>query len=122
METKPCASFDDRRPMAAGLALLVAIFASNSQTLGQGMSARAFYTDFNSGVPPEFSASAPGAREIAGVGQYANYGFSGSFLWNQTGGPSNGTPGLASVLTLTDLPPHHSIDLNFLLAIIDTWD
>ncbi|MCH8087406.1 MAG: hypothetical protein IIC81_06075 [Chloroflexi bacterium] len=31
-------------------------------------------------------------------------------------------PGSPTTLTLTGLPPHRSVDINFLLAIIDSWD
>ena len=36
--------------------------------------------------------------------------------------PPNPVPVQPTILTLTDLPSHDSIDVNFLLAIIDTWD
>jgi hypothetical protein len=52
--------------------------------------------------------------------------FAGQFISNTTGGNEGGnptgTPGQPTTLTLTNLPPHDSIDLNFLLAIIDSWD
>ena len=32
------------------------------------------------------------------------------------------SPTGVATLTLTDLPAHTSVDLSFLLAIIDTWD
>ena len=43
-------------------------------------------------------------------------GFSGNLLRNQTNPPSFTT------LTLTGLPSHDSIDINFLFAFIDSWD
>ncbi len=51
--------------------------------------------------------------------------FGGNLLENASGGtePSSGTvPQTATTLTLTNLPTHTSIDLNFLLAIINSWD
>jgi len=52
-----------------------------------------------------------------GIGPAGN-AFGGLFLRNT----SPGTPAAASTLTLTGLPPHTSIEVNFLLAIIDSWD
>jgi hypothetical protein len=77
----------------------------------------AFSTDFNGGVPPQFSGvvtteSVQGYAEIA---TGAN-GFSGDLLRNSS------NPPLPTTLTLTGLPAHASIDLRFLLAIIDSWD
>jgi len=44
--------------------------------------------------------------------------FSGQFLRSV----ASGNPSSAITLTLTDLPPHVSLSLDFLLAIIDSWD
>jgi hypothetical protein len=33
-----------------------------------------------------------------------------------------GTPGAPTTLTLAGLPPHTRIEINFLLAMIDSWD
>lgn len=70
-----------------------------------------FTTDFDSGVPPEIS----GVTTTTGVQGYSGVGFSGNFLQNTT----LGSP---TTLTLTGLAPHTSVDLNFLLAVIDSWD
>jgi hypothetical protein len=71
-----------------------------------------FY-DFNGdGTPNEFS----GVTSLESVQNFQNHGFDGSFLRNPTVPPQNTT------LTLTDLPPHDSIDIGFLLAAIDSWD
>jgi hypothetical protein len=35
---------------------------------------------------------------------------------------STGNPAAATILTLSNLPAHNSIDIAFLLAIIDSWD
>jgi len=45
-------------------------------------------------------------------------GFSGEYLRNTSGGD----PAAKTTLTLTDLPTHASVDIGFLLAIIDSWD
>ena len=71
-----------------------------------------FY-DFNGeGLPEEFS----GITTTESVLGYQNYGFDGQFLRNPTNPPQNST------LTLTNLPPHDTIDIGFLLAAIDSWD
>ena len=100
-----------------------------------------FQTDFETGLPPQFSGAGglEAVQGYAGLGYVPNV-FSGQFLRNATGGQSNGsiivagpsaTPGPPSPtptptsptrLTLTNLPPHHAITLRFLLAIIDSWD
>lgn len=102
------------------LALSVLEFAASAGQIG------VFSTDFNGAVPPEFS----GVTTTVPVGEYDGLGtganvFSGSFLLNATGlipGQPPGNPGDPTRLTLANLPPHASIELNFLLAIIDTWD
>ncbi|MDV3002913.1 MAG: hypothetical protein N5P05_004568 (plasmid) [Chroococcopsis gigantea SAG 12.99] len=85
-----------------------------------------FFTNFNNGVPAQFS----GITTTENVGGYNGIGtgtdvFSGNFLRNKTGGvdlsPGTITPG-KTTLTLTNLPTHNSINLSFLLAIIDSWD
>lgn len=70
-----------------------------------------FYTDFESGVPAEFS----GAGAAEGTQGYASYGFGQQFLRNDT----LGSP---SILTLTNLPAHTAISIDLLLAAIDSWD
>ncbi len=77
-----------------------------------------FFTDFNSGVPVEFSGitSTEFVQGYNGLGTDSNV-FSGNFLRNTTVSPI-----IPTRLTLTGLPKHDSIDLNFLLAIIDSWD
>ena len=77
-----------------------------------------FSTDFDSGLPAEFSA--PGAA-IEGVQGYAGIGhpgrqFAGSMLRYTS--PTV----VDTTLTLTNLPPHDRLSLGFLLAVIDSWD
>ena len=89
-------------------------------------SRRVFFTDFNSGAPPEvggITTLAP-VQAYQGVG-YAGNRFAGMLVHNTTGGadsPTGRVPGTPTRVTLTDLPGHTSVDLNFLLAIINTWD
>jgi len=53
---------------------------------------------------------------------YANTGiFSGSMLFNDSV-LQGGNEALRTTLTLMNLPAHDSIDINFALAIIDSWD
>ncbi|CAK0764898.1 serralysin [Gammaproteobacteria bacterium] len=69
---------------------------------------------FGSGVTGGIS----GYASIEGVQGYSANGFSGNLLRND----SYGNPASATTLTLTNLPTHQSVDLNFLLAFIDSWD
>jgi hypothetical protein len=77
-----------------------------------------FSTDFEAGLPPEFSApnsAIEGVQGYAGLGPAGNQ-FGGSFLryTSQT---------LADTrLTLTGLPAHDHVTIGFLMAIIDSWD
>jgi hypothetical protein len=77
-----------------------------------------FSTNFESGLPVEMSA--PGAV-IEGVQGYAGLGppgrqFGGNFLHYTS------VPILPTTLTLRNLPLHDRVDIEFLLAIIDSWD
>ncbi len=76
-----------------------------------------FSTTFDSGIPPQVQ----GAGVIESVQGFAGLGnattFEGRFLRNTSGCPS-----LPTTLKLTNLPAHSSVDIVFLLAIIDTWD
>jgi len=76
-----------------------------------------FSTDFNSGVPSEFAGvvTSESVQGYADIGTGMNV-FSGDFLRNSS------IPPLPTTLTLTGLPAHTSLDLHFLLAIIDSWD
>ena len=77
-----------------------------------------FSTEFESGLPPEFSA--PGSV-IEGVQGYSGLGpvgrrFGGNFLRYTS------VPLLPTTLTVRNLPPHDHLSVKFLLAIIDSWD
>jgi PEP-CTERM motif len=89
----------------------------------QAASVTVFSTDFNVGVPAEFSGvtTTESVQGFSGAGNGTNV-FSGNFLRNITGGNPTGTASSPTSLTLAGLPAHTSIDLRFLLAIIDSWD
>jgi len=72
--------------------------------------AEKFSTNVNGGLSGEMS--------IEGVQGYANDGFQGDFLRNI----ASGNPATATILTLQNLPKHNVIDINFLFAMIDSWD
>ncbi|MDD1615526.1 MAG: putative rhizobiocin/RTX toxin and hemolysin-type calcium-binding protein, partial [Methylococcaceae bacterium NSP1-2] len=61
-----------------------------------------------------------GYQSIESVQGYTADGFSGNFLRNDSGG--HGIAANPTTLTLTNLPTHNVIDINFLLALIDSWD
>jgi hypothetical protein len=72
-------------------------------------------------VAPAVVAILSGVTTTEFVQAYGSVGgFSGNFLRNSSGSP--GVPGSLTTLTLMNLPTHSAIDLNFLLAIIDSWD
>ena len=84
-----------------------------------------FFDDFDGGASlgTGISGGFSGAGSTTSVQGYTGLGtagdqFGGDFLINGT--PGNPAP--STVLTLSGLPDHDRIDLNFLLAIIDTWD
>ncbi|MGI9240035.1 MAG: tandem-95 repeat protein, partial [Verrucomicrobiales bacterium] len=81
-----------------------------------------FSTGFDTGEVAELSGG--GAREgvagFAGLGSQGNQ-FGGQFLRNATGVGGNGVQ-TATTLSLTGLPAHSSLSIEFLLAVIDTWD
>jgi len=74
-----------------------------------------YFNDFESGVAgPAIS----GFGAVEGTQGYSAHGFGSSFFRNA----GSGSNGPETILTLTDLPEHDSLDLGFLLAIIDSWD
>jgi len=75
-----------------------------------------YSADFDLGIPAEFSGPgfAASVEGYAGMGIGGNT-FSGLYLRNA----SFGSP---TVLTLTGLPSHTSVDLGFIFASIDSWD
>lgn len=97
--------------------VLAAIFALSA--MGSAVEAapiQVFYSDFNGTLPAEI---APGTATLTGVQGYAGYGptgnqFSGNFLRSATGN--------TVTLSLTGLPTHDTISLEFLFAAIDSLD
>ena len=78
-----------------------------------------FYSDFENGIPPAFSGV---ATEAATQGFAGLAGFSNTFLRNASNPTASGDPALSTRLTLTGLPEHDSVDIGFLLGLIDAWD
>jgi len=84
-----------------------------------GVNRLVFSSDFNgSMIPAEIS----GPGTLASVEGYDGRGpagntFTGQFLHNA----ATGNPAAATTLTLTNLPPHNTLSIHFLLAIIDSW-
>jgi hypothetical protein len=77
-----------------------------------------FETDFESGMPPQFSAPGcviEGVQGYAGLGR-PGYQFSGNFLHYTAQAVTE------TRLTLTGLAPHDHLNLGFLLGVIDSWD
>jgi len=98
--------------------LLAPFVALATSLLPSAQDTVVFQTDFESGLPPELSA--PGAA-LEGVQGYAGLGtverrFEGNFL------RYSAEPILPTTLVLTGLPPHESVGVGFLLAVIDSWD
>ena len=81
---------------------------------------QAYFNDFDGGetLADGVSGGFIQSGVIEGVQGYSSHGFAGNFIRNSKGGD----PASETTLTLSNLPPHSSIDLNFLLAIIDSWD
>ena len=80
-----------------------------------------YSADFENGLPAEWAVSRLSIQQIeertAPDEDYTDYGFSpGSWLRTSSGGIQTAT------LTLTDLPCHEAIDLDFLIATMDSID
>lgn len=84
-----------------------------------------YFNDFDvtptvaSGVNAALSGvtTTEGVQGYAGLGPSGNQ-FGGNFLRNT----STGNPAQYTTLTLTGLPAHTSVNVNFLLGLIDSWD
>ncbi len=89
-----------------------------------------FTSDFEDGMPLEFihDAAVAGLVDVQGydgLGNDVGNTFSGSFLQNTSGGTASEPGSVAPqpiTLVLSNLPDHSSLDINFLLAIIENWD
>lgn len=81
-----------------------------------------FSSTFDSGIPAGI-AGGGGTEAVQGLGGTGPSGnqFGGLLYRNATGVAGNGfqTP---TTLTLTNLPAHTSLSVEFLLAILDSWD
>lgn len=105
------------------LAMVVPLTGGGTKP-AKAASVAVFDTNFNSGVPSEFGeiTTIEGVQGFADLGTGSNV-FGGNLLRNQSGDNyDGGLPPESTTLTLTGLPPHTSISLGFLLAIIDSWD
>jgi hypothetical protein len=92
-----------------GISFLGAVASAQAAT-------QVFFTEFDSTVPAEISA---GSAALAGVQFYAGLGPAG----NQFGGTFLRSPtGNVVTLSLTGLPEHTAISLEFLFAAIDSLD
>lgn len=89
-------------------------------TVTTGVEQVVFSSDFNGAVRPSQISGAGTLEPVQGYNARGPSGnaFSGNLLRNNT----TGNPATATTLTLTNLPPHQSLSLKFLLAIIDSWD
>jgi VCBS repeat-containing protein len=83
----------------------------------------AFSSDLNGALPGAIS----GPGTLVPIEGYDGRGmpdnlFSGTFLRNTVDNGGGAGAAQATVLTLTNLPAHTRVDLDFLLALIDSWD
>jgi hypothetical protein len=88
-----------------------------------------FYDNFDGGqvVPPPVAGGFSGFTNTESVQGYSGLGagsnvVAGKFLHNPTGDNFTNTPSQKTTLQLSGLPEHSGIRLDFLLAIVDTWD
>ena len=102
--------------MTLRVAVAVAVFLSLSVGGASAAPIQVFETDFDGALAPEIS---PGSATLTGVQGYAGLGpagnqFGGNFLRSATGN--------TVTLSLTGLPAHDTITLEFLFAAIDSLD
>lgn len=96
--------------------LIVALVLSAIATTATAAPIQVFYSDFNGTLPTEIN---PGSATLTSVQGYAGLGpvgnqFGGNFLRSATGN--------TVTLSLTGLPAHNTISLEFLFAAIDSLD
>lgn len=96
--------------------LTAALVLSAIATTATAAPIQVFYSDFNGTLPTEIN---PGSATLADVQGYAGLGpvgnqFGGNFLRSATGN--------TVTLSLTGLPTHDTISLEFLFAAIDSLD
>jgi hypothetical protein len=92
-----------------GLAFAGCLFSSSATAIS------VFFEDFEGGGT---SAAISGAGTNVATAGFSAHGFGSGMLQNST----TGNPASSTTLTLTGLAAHTSIDLHFLLAVIDSWD
>ena len=107
-----------RHSRKSGIAAATAVMALALASGTAKAQTTVFTTDFNAGAPVQFSGitTTESVQQYAGLGPVGNQ-FGGLFLRNTTVSPVQ-----ATTLTLTGLQAHTSVNVNFLLAIIDSWD
>jgi len=103
------------------LSLLILLIPAPNSYAGVG-STTVFSTDFESGLPAEFVDVNPASENIEGTQGYSAFGFEDNFLRNISGLPNGPEAVNPTTLVLNNLPCHTSVDINFLAAIIDSWD
>lgn len=98
--------------------LITLVFPIFSPKCAQG-GVIAFSSDFESGLSPSITGagSIVSVEGLQGKGNAGNT-FSGTLMVNK----QRGLPAAACTLTLSNLPSHSSIQIGFLLAIINSWD
>lgn len=107
-----------RPPRAAAAVAAILALAASAGSARADLPVLFYSTDFEGGLPAEFSA--PGAS-IEPVQGYAGLGqpglpFSGGFLRYAVQAITD------TKLTLHNLPPHSGVSVGFLLGVIDSWD
>ena len=108
------------RLFTKGFCFAVAIILASMISPSSSPALNYYYTDFSNGqTGPEFSGggSVGSVLGFAGKGS-ATSTFGDNFLRNAEAGSAS----THTVLTLEHLEDHVSIDLNFLLGIIDSWE
>lgn len=104
--------FETHPKRLASLALLGAIFLAMPKSSRSDVIV--LNTDFESGIPSGIS----GTGVLTPTEGYSAYGFGNTFLRTEAGnGVGNGIH-----FSLNNLPVHTSVSVDFLLAIIDSWD
>jgi len=104
------------------LSLLILLIPAPNSYAGPG-STIVYSEDFETGpIPPEFVDVNPASENIEGTQGYSGLGFDDNFLRNTSGLPDGPEARNPTTLVLNDLDCHTSVDINFYLAIIDSWD
>jgi len=108
--------------MVFSLSILILLIPAPNSYAGVG-STIVFSEDFETGpIPPEFVSVNPASENIEGTQGYSGLGFDDNFLRNTSGLPDGPEAINPTTLRLENLDCHTSVDINFYLAIIDSWD